>query len=96
VRNIVYSFLAENDLLEIWVYTADEWSFSQADIYLDQLNTGVTHLISNPKLGREREDLRKGYRSLLVNHHLVFYKIVGEEIQVIRILHESVDVPQHL
>lgn len=96
MRNIVYSFLAENDLLEIWVYTADEWSFSQADIYLDQLNTGVTHLISNPKLGREREDLRKGYRSLLVNHHLVFYKIVGEEIQVIRILHESVDVPQHL
>jgi len=96
VRDIVYSFVAENDLLEIWLYTADEWSFSQADIYLDQLNSGVTHLISNPKLGRNREDLRKGYRSLLVNHHIVFYKIVGEEIQVIRILHESVDIPQHL
>jgi len=96
VREIVYSFLAENDLLGNWLYTEEEWSPSQADIYLDQLDAKIKHLISNPKLGRNREDIRKRYRSLVVNHHLVFYKISEDEIQVIRVLHESVDIPQHL
>lgn len=96
MRDIVYSFLAQNDLLEIWLYTAEEWPLSQADTYLDQLNAKVKHLIADPELVQNREDIRKGYRSLIVSHHLVFYKIVGDEIQVIRVLHEGVDIPQHL
>jgi toxin ParE1/3/4 len=96
VHKIVQTLAAETDLVEIWLYTAQEWSYSQADIYLDELVSGIGNLASHPELGYSRDDIRKEYRSINVNHHIVFYKIVDAEIHVTRILHESVDVPRHL
>ena len=93
---IVNSELAETDLLEIWLYTAEEWSLPQADIYLAQLGRTLKNLIDHPEMGKDRAELRKGYRSLLVNHHLVFYRLLDDEIQIMRVLHESVDLTKHL
>ena len=93
---IVNSELAETDLLEIWLYTAEEWSLPQADIYLAQLGSTLKNLIDHPEMGKDRADLRKGYRSLLVNHQHVFYRLIDDEIQIMRVLHESVDLTKHL
>ncbi len=93
---IVNSALAELDLLEIWLYTAEEWNLSQADSYLAQLGNTLKNLIDYPELGKDRSELRKGYRSLLINHHLAFYRLIGDEIQIMRVLHESVDLEKHL
>ena len=93
---IVNSELAEVDLLEIWLYTAEEWNLSQADSYLAQLSNTLKNLMDHPEIGKDRSDLRKGYRSLLINHHLAFYRLVGDEIQIMRVLHESVDLEKHL
>lgn len=89
---IVNSELAEIDLLKIWLYTAEEWSLSQADVYLSQLGSTLNNLLDHPEIGKDRTELRKGYRSLLVNHHLVFYRLLEDEIQIMRVLHESVDL----
>jgi len=96
VLEIVYSDLAEYDLINIWLYSSEEWSYTQADIYLNKINSGIGHLISNPMLGRDRNDLRKGYRSIQIKHHIVFYKITNNQIQIIRILHENSDIEQHV
>ena len=93
---IVNSSLADADLLEIWLYTAEEWNLSQADKYLDQLANTLKNLVDHPEMGKERDELRKGYRSLLVNHHIVFYRVIDDEIQIMRVLHESVDLASHL
>ena len=93
---IVDSELAEVDLLEIWLCTAEEWNLSQADSYLAQLSNTLKNLMDHPEIGTDRSDLRKGYRSLLNNHHLAFYCLVGDEIQIMRVLHESVDLEKHL
>ena len=93
---IVNSTLAESDLLEIWLYTAEEWNLSQADKYLAQLGSTLKNLIDHPEMGKDRADLKKGYRSLLVNHHIVFYRVIDDEIQIMRVLHESVDLTKHL
>ena len=93
---VVYSDLAEYDLVNIWLYTSEEWSFTQADVYLSQINSGVGHLISSPQLGKDRNDLRKSYRSIQTKHHIVFYKITNNQIQIIRILHESSDIEQRI
>ena len=93
---LVNTELAESDLLEIWLYTAEEWNLGQADTYIAQIGRSVNKLIDHPELGKDRSDLRKGYRSLLVNHHIVFYRVVTDEIQIIRVLHESVDLERHL
>ena len=94
--SIVNSELAETDLLEIWLYTAEEWNLAQADFYIAQFANTLKNLIDHPEMGKDRGDLKKGYRSLLVNHHIVFYRLIDDEIQVMRVLHESADLTKHI
>lgn len=93
---IVQTVLAEQDLTDIWVYTSEEWSLAQADTYLDEIASVILTLTEHPRLGHARDDLKKGYRALPTNQHIVFYKVLEDEIQIIRVLHKSVDVPQHV
>ena len=93
---IVQTLLAEEDLTDIWVYTAEAWGLAQADTYLDEIASAIQTLTEHPQLGPARDDLKKGYRALPVNQHILFYKVLEDEIQIIRVLHKSVDVPQHV
>ena len=43
---------ALNDLNEIWDYTYEKWSESQADRYYFLIKSGCEDLIENPELGR--------------------------------------------
>lgn len=43
---------AEEDLVDIWMYSLREWGIRQADKYLDELEAGFAQLESNAKLGR--------------------------------------------
>ena len=92
----VQTVLAEEDLTDIWVYTAKVWSLAQADTYLDEIASAIQTLTEHPQIGHNRDDLKKGYRALTVNQHIVFYKVLEDEIQIIRVLHKCVDVPQHV
>ena len=96
MHSIAQSSQAEQDLTDIWIYTAEEWSLAQADTYIDEIVAGIDALSLHPEPGYSREDIRAGYRSLNVSRHIVFYKILAEEIQIIRVLHKSVDVQGHL
>ena len=74
-RTILKSALAENDLIEIWEYSFEQWSAAQADKYVDELNDAIQLLADNPKLGAERDFVRKGYRVLFVNRHAIYYVV---------------------
>ena len=87
---------AESDLVEIWVYTCDEWGLDQADTYLDQLEEGMKQLIHHPSLGADYAHVLPGYRRLQVEHHAVFYKVLETELLVVRVLHEGMDAPARL
>ena len=93
---VVQTAQTEQDLVDIWVYTAEEWSFEQADNYLDELANGLNRLVEHPQLGHARDDLRTGYRALPIGQHVAFYKMIEEEIQIVRVLHKSVDAPRHV
>jgi toxin ParE1/3/4 len=47
-------------------------------------------------LGKSRDDIKAGYRSLLVERYLVFYRLADEQLEIMRILHYRMDVIQHL
>ena len=42
---IIKQALAEQDLIEIWLYTFNEWGEQQADKYLEDLNAAITLLV---------------------------------------------------
>lgn len=87
---------AESDLIDIWVYTCEEWGADQADKYLDQLEAGMRQLINHPSLGANYAHVFPGYRRLQVEHHAVFYQVLESEVLVVRILHEDMDAPERL
>jgi toxin ParE1/3/4 len=88
--------LARSDLEAIWVYTIEQWGVDQAERYLQGLFDCLEELAANPRLGRERDDLKAGYRSFPQGRHVVFYVIASAGIEVIGIVHQSADVDAHL
>ncbi len=93
---IVKSPLAENDLLDIWQYSYHKWGEDQAVKYLLQLDAGMQGLTNNPKVGKSREVVRKGYRSVQINRHVIYYRLQGEIIDIVRVLHERMIPDKHL
>jgi len=87
---------ARKDLKGIWRYSFDEWDEAQADKYLAEIEAGIEKLRHNPKLGRPREEVRAGYRSLRINQHIVYYVLTPSVIRIVRVLHARMDPDRHL
>jgi toxin ParE1/3/4 len=87
---------AEADLEDIWTYTATTWSTKQADDYVSRLFDTFVLLGRNHSLGRRVNSIMTGYRRFRRDHHLIFYVSADDgQIEIIRILHEKVDVRLH-
>ena len=88
--------LARDDLGVIWDYTVEQWGVEQAERYLNILFTCFEDLAANPQLGRQRDDVKPGYRSFPQGRHVVFYVDTPAGIEIIGIVHQSADVDSHL
>ncbi len=84
--------LARKDLEAIWQYTFEQWGIEQAERYLEAMFTCFEDLAANPRLGRERDDVKPGYRSFPQGRHVIFYTIGEFGIEIIGIVHQSADV----
>lgn len=76
---------ASVDLAEIWAFIAAD-SISAADRFLDDVAARCESAARLPGIGRRREELGPGYRSVPVGSYLIFYQPTAEGIEVIRIL----------
>jgi toxin ParE1/3/4 len=72
------------------------WGQQQADFYLEQLEQAFYSLLDNPYLGKSRDDIKAGYHSLVIEKHIIFYRLTNEKLEVMRILHCRMDVALHL
>ena len=96
MRKIVKSHEAEEDLIGLWSYSCEKWGEVQADRYLDEIEAALIVLARNPQLGKSIDDVRAGYRCLPVNKHSIYYRIKGNLIDVVRVLHQRMDIPHRL
>ena len=89
---------ASADLENIWLYTFENWSLEQADRYVQLILDEFSYLSKDPYSGKDRNDIRQGYRSSKVKSHLIFYtiEIQRAQIKIERVLHESMDIPNRL
>jgi toxin ParE1/3/4 len=51
---------------------------------------------ANPTRGRPYDDVGAGYRRQKASSHLIFYREVPGAIEVVRVLHEKMDIGSHL
>ena len=84
------------DLKSIGRFTLKSWGREQRNIYLSKLDESFHILAEQPQLGNARDDIRKGYRVYHVGRHLIFYRQKSIAIEIIRILHDRMDVKTHL
>ena len=84
------------DLKVIGRFTGKSWGPEQCKIYLSKLDESFHILADQPHLGITRNDIRKGYRVYHVGRHLIFYRQKSTCIEIIRILHDRMDVETRL
>lgn len=87
---------ARRDLRLIWTHTADRWGEAQADTYLSNIGDKLRILLDHPEIGPRYEEGVLAYRKLNVGQHIAFYRIDGEIIPIVRILHGKADIPSLL
>lgn len=87
--------LAEADLEDIWRYTVRVWSVAQAERYHGEIVAAFEGVAKGERLGR-LADIREGYFKYLIGAHVIFYRAEGDGIDIVRVLHQRMDVSRHL
>ena len=99
---------AEADFEEILRWTADQFGEAQARIYAETISAALNDLAAGPTgVGtRKRDDILKGIFTLHVarkgrnGRHFVMFRVGrapdGKLIEVLRLLHDAMDLQRHL
>ena len=92
------SKLARQDIENIWLYTYKNWSIEQADRYYHLILDEIEYIAKNPFSGKDSSEIRKGYYRSQINSHFIFYRIQKKknEVQIIRVLHQRMDIESQL
>ena len=87
---------AQQDIADIWHFIAQDGVVT-ADQVIDVIKSQFHQIAQQPELGRAREDLVPGLRSVVVRRYrryLVFYKQCPDEVKIVPVLDGSRDLKQ--
>jgi len=96
---------AEQDFGEILQWTAANLGPQQAQIYAETLAQALDPLGDGPEVpgARQREEIARGIRTLHVarqgrkgRHSVVFRTVNGRFVDVLGLLHDSMDLSRHV
>jgi toxin ParE1/3/4 len=88
---------AVKDLSDIWNYTFEEWSESQADKYYKLLLNACSSIAKKPELGKVYEKIYLELKGKRTSKHIIFYRVMDEQsIEIVRILNERMDLKNKL
>ena len=88
---------AQADLEQIFDYTRELWDAGQAEAYLRELQRAIERVAANPRIGRACDEIRPGYFKLTTGSYTLFLRLAaGHIVDVVRILHQRMDIDRHL
>ena len=97
MAKLIFRQEAINDLNEIWDYTFKKWSEKQADKYYATIKLACKGIGENPELGKEYFGISRNLLGLKTGKHIIFYHLISEdEVEVIRILHERMNLKNRI
>ena len=97
--------LAELDFANILTSTTENFGARQSRVYRDTLVAAIRELARGPDVvgSKRRDDIMPGHHTLHVARHgrrarhLLLYRIVDRRmIEIVRILHDRMDLRRHL
>lgn len=96
---------AESDFLEISRWTAENFGPLQRAHYAETVTLAIEALHGGPKVleTQARDEIARGIRTLHVarqgrkgRHFVVFRAAKGQIVEVLRLLHDSMDLARHV
>lgn len=88
---------ALSDLREIAHYTFKTWGKEQETVYIKGLFSFFEQIARHDTQNRDLSVIVPGCFSCKINHHLVVFRWLDDgRPEIIRILHEKMDVPKRL
>ncbi len=97
MAKIIWRQKAIDDLNDIWDYTFENWSEKQADKYYKIIRLTYDGIGENPDIGKEYDEISKKLLGLKSGKHIIFYQLISDnEIEILRILHERMDLKNRL
>lgn len=88
---------AIKDLSDIWNYTVETWSESQADKYYKLIINACSTIAKKPQIGKDYPEIYPNLKGKLTSKHIIFYREIDDQtIEITRILHERMDLKNKL
>jgi toxin ParE1/3/4 len=77
---------AIQDIEEIADYIANQSGLEQGDHFLAKLNAKFSKITQFPNLGRQRDEILPGLRSLSIDNYLIFYIVSQAGVDILRVV----------
>jgi toxin ParE1/3/4 len=90
VNRISFTVPAQHDLGQILDYIAKD-NLDAAVKHRQRLEKRWLTLLDQPRIGTKRDDIEPNLRSVTEGNYVIFYRIVPDGIQVVRVLRASQD-----
>lgn len=78
--------IASQDLSAIADYLADNSSLASAEDFLSKIDATFQRIAQFPQIGRKRDELYPGLRSLPCKQYLIFYRLLNDDIEIFRVV----------
>lgn len=88
---VTFADAAHGDLMDIALYIAQD-SPARALTFVDELEAHCNTLGRTPHIGVPRPELGQNVRVLAHGRYLAFYRVEGEQVRILRILHSARDI----
>lgn len=82
---------AEEDLLDIWSYIAEN-NPTNATKLIRTFHQHFTLLAENTRIGRVRPDIAPTLRYFPVKRYLILYREIPDGVEIMRVVHGSRDI----
>lgn len=95
-KTIKFKPKAKQDLKTIYKYSIKNWGVARADKYIRDLETALENLSENRLSAKDAGYTKPGILSYKVVSHIVFFSKNPDGIEIVRILHKSMDHKHHI
>lgn len=91
-RPAIWSPESIADLDSIWDYYIQVAGPATAEKLVREIAALVQSIEEHPMIGRARDEVRDGLRSLAASPHVVFYRVANDTPEIVRVLDVRQDI----
>jgi toxin ParE1/3/4 len=94
VKRLILLPGALDDLDDIRAYTIRTWGIGQAETYLGEMGASFRKIVAGEAISQPVE--YRNLRKIRFRSHMIYFLEYDDRIEVVRILHASMDAERHL